>query len=214
MIPASLVGVLSLLALIPGGIFLRATDRKRSPSGDASAVEEILTLVSAGAATVLPPIVFALVAFPKEVASSVATVRAFDRATESDARDLGWSLIVVVVASILLSWLYAKIFNRFSKVEAAPDIWGPALDDTLEGNVLMIAVKMIDGTLIQGTSDGYSTGQQGRDRDLMLKSPISVQKPEGKMTDSPYRRTVISESQIAYFTSAHMPDPPQVDRKA
>lgn len=207
MIPASLVGVLFLFTLVPGVIFLHRTDDRRNTFGDSSPVEEILTLVSAGAATVLPPLLVALVALPESVSSSIRTARHFDSASTCAIRDLGWFLIVVAACSIGLAFAFGEIFNSLSTITGVADLWGVALDDLEDGHTLMVAVMTSEGVLIQGASDGYSTGRHGRDRDLMLVAPISVQKPGEKMKDSPYRRMMISESRIAYFTTANFPNP-------
>lgn len=206
MIPASLVGVLFLFTLVPGLIFLHRTDDRRKSFGDSSHVEEILTLVSAGAATVLPPLLVALVALPESVSSSVRTIKHFDAASTSAIRDLGWFLIVVAACSIGLAFAFAEIFKCLSKVNGVADLWGVALDDLKDNHTLMVAVMTLEGVLIQGVSDGYSTGRHGRERDLMLLEPISVQKPGKAMKNSPYRRMMISESQIAYFTTANFPN--------
>jgi hypothetical protein len=210
-IPASFVGVLFLFALIPGVIFLHRTDDQRSSFGDSSPLEEILTVVSAGAATVAPPLLVALVGLPESVSATVGTVKHLETATLSDLRELGWFLIAVALSSIALAFAFAEIFKSSSDVNGVADLWGVALDDLQDDHTLMVAVVTSDGVLIQGASDGYSTGRKGRDRDLMLLAPISMQLPRKKLKESPYRRMMISESQIAYFATANFPNPVERD---
>lgn len=206
MLPASLVGVLFVVALVPGSIYLARTDGKRSPSGDSSAIEEVLALVVAGASTVLPPLAIAMIALPDRVRASSRTARDFTTAPTPDVRSLGLSLIAVAAASILLAFIYAFIHNKSSSTVAAPDAWGPALGDLHDGEVLMVAVKLLDGTFLQGSSGGYSTSKNGRSRDLVLGKPISVKLNGGELkTRRRFRRMVISESQIAYFSTSRQP---------
>lgn len=206
MIPASLVGVLFLVALVPGSIYLARTDGKRSPSGDSSAIEEVLALVVAGASTVLPPVAVAMIAFPERVRASSLTARDLTVAPTHDLRSLGWSLIAIAASSILLAFIYAFIHNRRSSTVAAPDAWGPALGDLRDGQVLMVGVKLLDGTFLQGSSGGYSTSKNGRSRDLVLSKPISVKLNGGELkTRRRFRRMVVSESQIAHFSTSHQP---------
>jgi hypothetical protein len=217
MIPGSLVGAVFLIALVPGAVFLKRTDGKRTPTGDATALEELVTLVIAGTATVLPPILGALVAFPGRVRKVAHASNHFDTASEAQLRGFGASLGVLLLTALALAVLYSWVFNAYSEVDAAPDVWGPSLAaDREPGQVLMVALKLRDGTFVQGASGGYSAGKNGRDRDLLLRWPIAVQLPEQEALENRrrLRRFIVSESQILYYTTQHMalPDHASVTR--
>lgn len=205
MIPASLVGVLFLAALAPGVIFLNLTDKKRSPTGDPTVFEELLTLVVAGAVTTLPPLLLALVVLPDQIQQIAATANGFEGATNHEIRGVGIFVLAMIAVSIVLALICAWGFNSISKIDAAPDVWGPTLAELEADSILMVGVKLRDGTFIQGASAGYSTGKNGRDRDLALGKPISVQLIGRDLKERTLGRAVISESQIAYFTTSLVP---------
>lgn len=183
MVPGDIGGVLLLLALIPGWLYLRLQERLRPPSGT-TGLGELLEVVAVGLATTgISAVAVAL--SPHCLAPFLLDVDAWsaggDAYLRAHVRLALSSLVVVLLLAVGVAYGLYWLQRRRLPAEFRPqgNVWVHALGARPKGTVPWVGLQLADGRLVEGLLHGYTLDGSTDERDVALSRPIRVTAPSG-----------------------------------
>jgi hypothetical protein len=211
-VPGDIGGVLLLLALIPGWLYLRLQERLRPPSGT-TGLGELLEVVAVGLATTGVSAV-ALALWPYRFAPILLDVDAWSAGGDAYLRDhvrpaLG-SLVAVLLLAVGIAYGLYWLQQRRLPTEFRPqgNVWVHALGARPKGTVPWVGLQLDDGRLVEGVLHSYTLDGSTDERDVALSRPIRVTTQPG---DAPQAlghldRLIVPDRSIVHISVVHAPE--------
>lgn len=194
--PGSLAALFTAIALVPGFVFLKLTERHRRVDHRPSPIDNVLLLVAAGIACTGP-------------VALVATWLADDTVIElltTPVDEMSKSLlrrVVVLVAATFVGAMGLALASSFAvrltrSVRAGESGWHEAFRIA---ESVQVDVTLKDGRVVQGFLQSYDGVSHGVGRDLVIApsddgDQIRVVQFDGEIAELDCDRWVISETQV------------------
>lgn len=189
--PGSLAGVLVLIALVPGYLFLRLTSRHRRANHAPSQVEEVLALVAIGFAIAGPVAAIVALVATNTVVDLASTPVA--KVTSTQMRTAIWMGIAVLSASVVVTLLAAWVYRRSLPIRSGDSGWHDAFSGSKS---IFVEVALLDGRTVRGFLYSYDGVSHGAGRDLVLKPPIDTFRDGEPARALQLSRLILSETQV------------------
>lgn len=205
MTPGSTLAVLFLVSLIPGWIFLRATQRSRLPHAQ-SALEESLELLAVGTATTGLSAVLLVLWAPGLAMDAAAP------GTPHELRSAVALGLVVLGTASGLALIAAHMYSRIYPVRYGSSVWHEVLSDRYvpSGQLNFLGVETHDDKLYEGVQHSFTHGSEDAHRDVALKAPIYAYNNKGRRILTPYSLLVIPGDVVRRIAVLRMPTSPPI----
>jgi hypothetical protein len=204
MLPGGTIAAAFILALIPGWLFLRFTDRSRQPRAQSS-LQELLEVVAVGLATSGAALLFWGWARPDAIFS---LMRQPDSANELQVSL--WSATTVLAMAPGLSLLAAWLARRLRPESYSLGVWWEVLtkEHIPAGHTAHIAIDLGDGLAVDGVLHAYTWSDDAAHRDISLEAPIRFTRASGEIATS-FDRVVIPGDEIKHLSLQYVPQAPE-----
>ncbi len=207
MLPASLVGILFLTALIPGFIFLKDTSRHRRANHNPSALEEAITLVAVGLSIAGPVLLAMSWLLAGNVVNQLNWITKPQDVAAEDIREASALFLVVISSSVALALLSSWAYRARNPIRSGESAWYDVLSVEKAGFIRMVSVTLKDSTVVDGRLYAYDGVPIGPGRNIALDPPIRSRDSRGVLTEISGGRIVLSETDIHSFHMRHQPLP-------
>jgi len=210
MIPTAPFALYVLLALMPGWIYFRLTER-RGPKPERSQLIEFLELAAVGftAITIAAIAVIALslrfhwlfdlAAWARERHNYLGAH--FEAALASMGLGIALSFLVVFV-------MFLAFYGRKpASFLPGANVWDKSLAPSPKGQQNMLAVHRSDGSIVEGLLLSFPSGTGESVREIALTKPIRVTSADGDEFYPEVDRVVIPGEQIIAISVKHVPKP-------
>jgi hypothetical protein len=210
--PVTVVGLLVLLALVPGWLYLRLVNAVRAPSAQSGPLHQTLEVVAVGAMTTGIS-AFVLLLVPHRVLPFVLDVDAWAVGGSSHIREhpreLAYTVVVVLALALLIAYFLYRL-RRPSEFRNYGNVWVHSIGERPIDRVPYIGLQLYDGRLAEGPLHSYTLEDDDGGRDIALARPIRITERDGSgPRPLPHvDRLVVPGKQIAYITVIHVPAAP------
>jgi hypothetical protein len=207
--PFTVVGLLALLALVPGWLYLRLVNAGRAPSVQSDPLHQMLEVVAVGAMTTGIS-AFALLLVPHRFLPFVLDVEAWavggSAYVREHPRELAYTVALVLALALLIAYCLYRL-RRPSEFRNYGNVWVHSIGERPKDRVPYLGLHLHDGRLAEGPLHSYTLEDGDGGRDIALARPIRITERDGNgPRPLPHLdRLVVSSDQIAYVTVIHVP---------
>lgn len=201
MAPSSTLAALFLLSLVPGWLFLRASEGARPPRPQ-SGLLELLEVIAVGLATTGASLALWVVFKPSAV---LGASRAPE--TGSDLQDAMAVALVILGLACGIALVAAAVYRSRSKARYEVGVWQTVLNKRAvpKAHLQWVRVSLVDGGAVEGVLFAYTRGTGATHRDVALRSPIFEVSGGGKRRETDYDRLTVSGEQVVTVAVRHWP---------
>lgn len=212
MLPVTVVGLVVLLALVPGWLYLRLVNAVRAPSAQSGPLHQTLEVAAVGAMTTGIS-AFVLLLVPHRFVPFMINVEAWavsgDAYVRERLRELAYTVVLVLALALLIAYCLYRL-RRPSEFRNYGNVWVHSIGERPKDRVPFIGLHLHDGRLAEGPLHSYTLEDSDGSRDIALARPIRITERDGS-TPRPLPhldRLVVPGNQIAYITVIHVPAAP------
>lgn len=179
MVPGSGLALLTLLALVPGWVFLRLRQR-HTVQASSSGLAQLLEVLAVGVATT-GTAAAALALPPHRWLPFLADVDAWARQGSGYASHEPRRVLASVVLTLVLATALAVAGDRVSRtqrseIRTGPGVWETSLRRRPDKTLPYAALTLQDGSLLEGLLYAF-TLETSEVRDVALTAPVRVTQP-------------------------------------
>lgn len=209
MLPAAPFAFLILLALLPGWVFVRLSE-KMGPRPDRSPLTELLELAAAGlSALTTASLIVAGLSLRRN--SGFFNVESWARTRHQYLGDHLGAALASTTMAIFLSCVLAVVFwlvlygRRPAGFRAGSSVWMDCLAHPPSGMANWIGVHRRDGSLVEGLLHSFTAGPGDDTREISLKGPIRLTPANGNPCFLALDRVIVPGEEITTVTVVHVP---------
>lgn len=209
MLPNVPFALFILLALLPGWVFVRLSERM-GPRPERSSLAELLELAAVGfSALALAALIVAGLSLKGN--SGLFNVESWAHTRHQYLGDhLGAALastaLMITLSCGLVIGLWVVLYaRRTAGFKPGSSVWMDCLAPTPNGMCNYVGVYRRDGSLVEGLLFSFTAGPDDNPREISLKSPIRVTLIGGSSSDADIDRVIIPGDEITTLTVLYVP---------
>jgi hypothetical protein len=204
--PTSALGLLVVLALVPGYFYLRLTKDVHRPQEQSSTVADVLEVATAGIVTTGGAVLLAALALPGRVAHALHVLQEpTQQLSGRDVRYVGIASLCLVVCAVGFAYLASRSARRVLGSRYSASVMRAALGKPEQGHRQAVGVWLADGSTVDGFLHAYSLADDPDTRSVALSSPLRRQTADGQVTHLPFDYFLAFGEEIRHVVVKNIP---------